>query len=85
VLFVVLRGERLLDDATAAEIRAAIREKASPRHVPAVIRQVHEVPVTINGKKVELAVASLLRGEPVQNRDALANPDSLKQFEGLAL
>jgi acetoacetyl-CoA synthetase len=85
VLFVVLRGERTLDEATQAEIRAAIREKASPRHVPAVIRQIREVPVTINGKKVELAVGALLRGEAVDNRDALANPDCLKQFEGLAL
>jgi len=85
VLFVVLRGEAKLDDALAQQIRAAIREKASPRHVPALIRQIREVPVTINGKKVELAVASLLRGEPIQNRDALANPDALQQFEGLAL
>ncbi len=43
------------------------------------------MPVTINGKKVELAVAALLRGEAVQNQDALANPDALSQFEGLGL
>jgi acetoacetyl-CoA synthetase len=85
VLFVVLRGEQQLDGATEAEIRAAIRSKASPRHVPAVIRQIGEVPVTINGKKVELAVSALLRGEPIQNRDALANPDALKEFERLQL
>jgi acetoacetyl-CoA synthetase len=85
VLFVVLRDGRTLDAALEAQLRAAISQEASPRHVPAVIRQVREVPVTINGKKVELAVAALLRGEPVQNRDALANPDALKQFEGLAL
>jgi acetoacetyl-CoA synthetase len=85
VLFVVLRGERLLDDATAAEIRQAVRDAASPRHVPAVIRQIREVPVTVNGKKVELAVSALLRGEPVLNRDALANPDCLEQFEELEL
>jgi acetoacetyl-CoA synthetase len=50
-----------------------------------VIRQIGEVPVTINGKKVELAVSALLRGEPIQNRDALANPDALKEFERLQL
>jgi len=85
VLFVVPRPGHALDDALEAEIRAAIRAQASPRHVPSVIRQIGEVPVTINGKKVELAVAALLRGESIKNKDALANPDALKQFEGLAL
>ena len=85
VLFVVLAAGETLDTAREAEIRAAIRAHATPRHVPAVIRQIGEVPVTINGKKVELSVANILHGEPVKNRDAMANPDSLKQFEGLAL
>ncbi|MCH9044658.1 MAG: acetoacetate--CoA ligase [SAR324 cluster bacterium] len=85
VLFVVLRDGLTLDGGLEEEIRRAIRSQASPRHLPAVIRQIAEVPVTVNGKKVELAVAGLLRGEPVKNKDALANPDALKQFEGLGL
>jgi acetoacetyl-CoA synthetase len=85
VLFVVLRGTASLDAGLEKEIREAIRAKASPRHVPAVIRQIGEVPVTINGKKVELAVSALLRGEAVKNKDALANPDALRQFEGMQL
>ncbi len=85
VLFVVLPRGLALDAAMERQIREAVRQGATPRHVPAVIRQVSEVPVTINGKKVELAVGSMLRGEPVKNRDALANPDALSQFENLAL
>ena len=85
VLFVVLAPGQALDAALEQEIRAAVREQATPRHVPAVIRQIGEVPVTINGKKVELAVTRILHGEEVTNRDALANPESLAQFEGLGL
>ena len=70
---------------TGFRIRAAVREQATPRHVPAVIRQIGEVPVTINGKKVELAVTRILHGEEVNNKDALANPEALAQFEGLGL
>ena len=85
VLFVVLASGKGLDTGMEQEIRAAIREQATPRHVPAVIRQIGEVPVTINGKKVELAVTQLLHGEEVKNKDALANPAALAQFEGLIL
>ena len=85
VLFVVMAGEAALDEALEEEIRAAIRAKTTPRHVPAVIRAIAEVPVTINGKKVEMSVAALLRGEDVDNRDALANPAALDQFTGLSL
>jgi acetoacetyl-CoA synthetase len=85
VLFVVMRPGETLTPEREQEIRAAIRGKATPRHVPAVIRPISEVPVTINGKKVELAVGNLLRGEPVKNRDALANPQALDQFSPTTL
>jgi len=85
VLFVVPAPGVTLDDALADRIRRALRSEASPRHVPAVIRAIAEVPVTLNGKKVELAAAQVLHGEPVLNRDALANPAALEQFRGLAL
>ncbi|MDH4248373.1 MAG: acetoacetate--CoA ligase, partial [Deltaproteobacteria bacterium] len=85
VLFVVLAEGRTLDAALEQELRAAIRAQATARHVPAIIRQIREVPTTINGKKVELAVAALLQGRTVKNQDALANPEALKQFQGLAL
>ncbi|MCZ6729462.1 MAG: acetoacetate--CoA ligase [SAR324 cluster bacterium] len=85
VLFVVLSEGQILDAALEREIRAVIRAQATPRHVPAVIRQIAEVPVTINGKKVELAVGRMLHGEPVKNRDAMANPGALDQFKNLSL
>ncbi len=85
VLFVVLIPGTTLDAGLEAEIRAAIRRETTPRHVPALIREIREVPVTINGKKVEMAVGQILRGEPVKNRDALANPEALDQFQGMRL
>jgi acetoacetyl-CoA synthetase len=85
ILFVVPAPGVTLDAALEAKIRESIRAQATPRHVPAKILPIREVPATLNGKKVELAVSRLLQGEPVQNREALANPDSLKQFESLRL
>jgi acetoacetyl-CoA synthetase len=85
VLFVVLPAGQSLTPQLEDRIRNSIRARNTPRHVPAVIRQITEVPVTINGKKVELAVSALLRGEAIKNRDALANPAALKQFESMRL
>ena len=84
-LFVVLRPGLTLDGALEQRLRDAIRTQATPRHVPKHIRQIPQVPVTINGKKVELAVAAILRGESIQNRDALANPEALQAFESMRL
>ena len=84
-LFVVLKPGLTLDSALEQRLRDAIRTQNTPRHVPKHIRQIPEVPVTINGKKVELAVAALLRGERIQNRDALANPGALAVFESMRL
>ena len=78
-LFVVL--DRPLDRETADTIRAAIRAQATPRHVPAIVQQISQVPVTRNGKKVEKAVSALLDHEPVRNREALANPEALDEIE----
>jgi acetoacetyl-CoA synthetase len=80
VLFVVLAAGRALDPALEQAIRAKIRAEASPRHVPAEIHAVAELPRTVSGKSAELAVAQVLRGEEVKNRDALANPQVLDDF-----
>jgi acetoacetyl-CoA synthetase len=77
VLLVVLEPGSTLDDELADTVRRRIRAGASPRHVPARIIAVDAIPYTRNGKKVEVAVARLLRGQPVGNRAALANPESL--------
>ncbi|NCC72578.1 MAG: acetoacetate--CoA ligase [Sphingobacteriia bacterium] len=83
VLFVKLHSGYELDDALMAKIKQLIRTNCSPRHVPAVIMQVNDVPYTLNGKKVEVAVKKIIHGEEVLNRDALKNPESLDQFVGI--
>ena len=80
-LFVVL--DRTLDSETAEAIRSAIRAQATPRHVPAIVQRISQVPVTRNGKKVEKAVSAILNREPVRNREALANPEVLDEIEAL--
>jgi acetoacetyl-CoA synthetase len=80
VLFVRLREGAVLDDALRARIAQRIRANATPRHVPARILQVPEVPRTISGKVVELAVREAVHGRPVKNTDALANPAALDHF-----
>ncbi len=79
-LFVVLQDGYELDEKLKSDIRKEIRAKASPRHVPSFIENILEVPVTLNGKKVELAVQKIFTGEEITNRSALANPGSLEQF-----
>jgi acetoacetyl-CoA synthetase len=80
VLFVRLREGLVLDDALRERIRRQVRANTTPRHVPAVILQVPEVPRTISGKVVELAVRETIHGRPVKNTDALANPAALEHF-----
>ncbi|HEX7060573.1 MAG TPA: acetoacetate--CoA ligase [Woeseiaceae bacterium] len=83
VLFVVLREGRQLDDALEERIRKVIRENTTPRHVPAKIVAVPEIPRTISGKIVELAVRSVVHGKPVKNTAALANPQALEHFRDI--
>jgi acetoacetyl-CoA synthetase len=80
VLFVKLRDGLALDSARADAIRAHIRRNTTPRHVPAKIVQVTDIPRTKSGKIVELAVRDVVHGRAVTNREALANPEALEQF-----
>jgi acetoacetyl-CoA synthetase len=80
VLFVRLKDGLTLTSALEDQIRRRIRENASPRHVPARIVQVTEIPRTKSGKIVELAVREVVHGREIQNKDALANPEALDQF-----
>jgi acetoacetyl-CoA synthetase len=84
VLFVQLIADVRLDDALAARIRDAIRAEASPRHVPARIIAVADLPRTRSGKLTELAVRDVIHGQPVKNIEAIANPEALALFENLA-
>ena len=83
VLFVKLRPGLVLDAALEERIRRQIRENTTPRHVPARIVQVPDIPRTRNGKVVELAVRSVVHGMPVKHTDALANPEALGLFSNL--
>jgi acetoacetyl-CoA synthetase len=83
ILFVVLKSGLTLNQNLVTKIRGNIRNSASPRHLPAKILQVHDIPRTLNGKKVEVSVTRLIHNEKIDNKDALANPESLKQFEKL--
>ncbi len=82
-LFVVLREGLTLDEDLTKRIKQGIASGASKRHVPRHLAQVSAVPYTISGKKVELAVAQMVHGENVPNRDALKNPEALEQYAGI--
>ncbi len=80
ILFVKLAEGQILTDELEVQIRKTLRIKASPRHVPARIIEVPDIPYTLNLKKVEIAVTNIIKGLPVSNRDALANPESLDYY-----
>jgi acetoacetyl-CoA synthetase len=84
VLFVKLRNGVELNTELKNEIKQLIRNNTSPRHVPAKIIQVDDVPRTISGKIVELAVCNVIHDRPIKNVDALANPEALENFRNLS-
>ncbi len=77
ILFVKMAASLRLSEDLKEKIRKALRAEASPKHVPALILEVPDIPYTLNMKKVETAVANIVNNRPVTNRDALANPESL--------
>jgi acetoacetyl-CoA synthetase len=83
VLFVRLRDGLVLDEGLVNKIKQQIRGNTTPRHVPAKVIQVADIPRTRSGKIVELAVRNVVHGEPVKNREALANPEALELFTNL--
>ena len=84
VLFVRLREGLQLDDALMQRIKEQIRRNTTPRHVPAKVVQVADIPRTKSGKIVELAVRNVVHGQPVKNKEALANPEALALFADIA-
>ena len=83
VLFVVLKNALALENNLIEKIKSKIRISATSRHVPSIIKQVNQIPHTISGKKVEVAVTRILNGEKVDNLEAISNPESLEQFQKL--
>jgi acetoacetyl-CoA synthetase len=83
ILFVKMAEGRDLTEDLKTEIKKTLRSNASPRHVPAKIIAVPDVPYTLNMKKVELAVKKVIEGQAVLNRDALRNPEALDFYAGI--
>ncbi|MCP4909993.1 MAG: acetoacetate--CoA ligase [Bacteroidetes bacterium] len=83
VLFVKLKNGSNLDEELEKNLRSSIKNNCSPRHVPSIIIQVPDIPYTINGKKVEIAIKKIIHGQPIGNKDALANPECLEHFKGI--
>ena len=84
ILFVKLATGYELTEELKNRIKIALRKQASPRHVPNLIIEVHDIPYTFNMKKVESSVANILNARPVTNRDALTNPEALDFYEEIA-
>ncbi|WP_411823930.1 acetoacetate--CoA ligase [Leptospira sp. 'Mane'] len=84
VLFLKMKEAGKLEDGLKSRLKDAIRSQTSPRHVPALILEVKDIPYTVNGKKVEIAVRQTVQGEIVKNTSALANPESLEYFKNIA-
>ena len=83
ILFVKLKNNYALDDVLTEKIKKQIRTGASPRHVPAKIIQITDIPRTKSGKITELAVRDLIHGRKIKNIEALANPEALEQYKDL--
>ena len=83
ILFVTTKNNQEINDEKSQLIKSRIRKNCSPKHVPAIIIKVPEIPRTKSGKIVELAVKQIINGEKINNKEAIANPEALKFFEKL--
>lgn len=83
ILFIVLNKQAALTEELKIQIKKLIREQCSPHHVPAKIIAVNDIPKTLNGKIVEIAVREIIHNNPVKNLSAIANPESLENFRNL--
>ncbi|MDA8210266.1 MAG: acetoacetate--CoA ligase [Clostridia bacterium] len=83
ILFVKTAEGVVLTDELIKKIKSTIRENTTPRHVPAKVIAVRDIPYTLNGKKVEMAVRNIIHNQPVLNQDAMANPGALELFKDL--
>ena len=83
ILFVRLAEGKDLNEAMIRDIKTTIRANTTPRHVPAKVIQVADIPRTISGKIVEVAVRKVIHGDTVKNTDALANPEALELYRDL--
>mgnify|MGYP003669089272 FL=1 len=83
ILFVTLKENITLNDALITKIKESIRQHTTPRHVPSKVIQVSDIPRTLSGKIVELAVKKTIEGQAVNNTEALANPEALNLYKNI--
>ena len=83
ILFIVLNNKFIFDNRLVDKIKKQIRKNASPRHVPSKIIKVRDIPRTKNGKIVELAIKNIIEGNKINNIEAIANPEVLKEYKNL--
>ena len=83
ILFIVLNNKFIFDNRLVDKIKKQIRKNASPRHVPSKIIKVRDIPRTKNGKIVELAIKNIIEGNKINNIEAIANPEILKEYKNL--
>lgn len=83
VLFIKMAAGESLSEQRIAEIKTRIKHNTTPRHVPRHVIAVEDIPYTRSGKKIELAVARIINGKAITNKEAIANPDSLAQYENM--
>ncbi len=83
ILFIKLKDNEILSEKIKNEIREMIKVKCSPRHIPELIIQIRDIPYTLNGKKIEIAVKQLVNGLKVTNIESISNPECLKEYENL--
>ena len=83
ILFVTTKNDQDIDEEKIKLIKSRIRKNCSPKHVPSIVIKVPEIPRTKSGKIVELAVRQVINGEKINNKEAIANPESLEFFENL--
>ena len=84
ILFVKLAEGVNFDEDLEKKIKKTIRQNTTPRHVPAKVIPIKDIPYTINGKKVEIAVRQVIHGQEVKNKEALANPESLDYYKNIS-
>ena len=83
ILFLKLKDNEVLSEQIENEIKQLIRTKCSPRHIPELVIQVRDIPYTLNGKKIEIAVKQIVNGEKVTNIESISNPECLEEYENL--
>jgi acetoacetyl-CoA synthetase len=83
ILFIMINQHYIFSNELVLEIKEVIRKKCSPRHVPHIILETKDIPYTLSGKKVEIAVKKIINGDFIENKEALRNPESLDLYKNI--